>query len=101
MPRNPKQKVINQKHYATTSGSSRAADAMSDGQEAAKLFGATAFTYGGTNNITNIIAAIDEENFDTFLKECKNAGIANDDLIERLWDATFGSLKAQSVKPCW
>ncbi len=48
-----------------------------------------------------IIAAIDSENKTEFAKACKDAGISDSDMINRMWDATMGSLNAQMAKPCW
>lgn len=55
----------------------------------------------------DIITAIDNDDFSAFSDACKAAGIKDAagntdlDLITRMWDATMGSLNAQSAKPCW
>jgi hypothetical protein len=49
----------------------------------------------------DIITAIDNDDFNAFGDACKAAGIIDLDLITRMWDATMGSLNAQSAKPCW
>jgi hypothetical protein len=85
----------NQKLW-TLSGKTQAqriTEAQNNGQTAQLLF-----TRG---QMGNIITAIDNENFDNFAIACDAAGIKDADLITRMWDATMGSLNAQSTKPCW
>ncbi len=71
----------------------------------AKLDGNTAgliFSTTDTTVMPDILTAIDTEDKMMFAQACYRAGIDNsENMIDRMWDATMGSLDPQSAKPCW
>ena len=75
----------------------RVTKAQADGNKAALVFSAADPTV-----MPRILAAIDKEDKIMFAQACIDAGIDNtENMIDRLWDATMGSLDPQSAKPCW
>jgi hypothetical protein len=91
--------------YSGKTKEQRIAEAQTNAEMAKKLF---------DNNapfMQDIIDAIDSESKPKFAKACQQAGItaqacqqvgiSDIELIDRMWDATMGSLDPQSYKPCW
>jgi len=72
----------------------RVQEAHDAGEMASKVF-------DDPETMPKIIEAIDSEKKVDFAKACKAAGITDVDMINRMWDATMGSLDPQVAKPCW